>query len=467
MTRRPLASRERGTRRADLVYFAMRIPLLLIALGSPVMAQYAAPAILSRGEAPGTMSATGNELRYSLTLSADYTNGLLSTLTTAAQPTLPDRAAFGGGVVIGLNGMHNWEHTQFGLDYSGSFKNYTEATRNSGRSQGLAMSLTHQFSPHVVFSLRESAGIFTRFLPATASLNSAVAFDPSQSYIPGEEFGDERTIFSSTQANLIVQQTSRLSFDLGTTYFINNRKSSTLYGTYGQSETGDLQYRLSPHVTVGAGYDFVHYGYSRAFGGAYVHGGTFSASWRVNQTTELSIYGGPSRVESSFLKNVPFDPAVLAILCPPGFPCDLGAGTVISHNVEWVPTFGARLSRSFERGVVNFSAGEAVTPGNGLFLTSKSITATAGYGYTGLRDWSANISANYASSDSLGSVAGRYGQWGGQFRLSRRITGSVSVVSSFTALQYDSGAYAGYNRLIYTASIGLGFSSGERPVRLF
>jgi hypothetical protein len=51
--------------------------------------------------------------------------------------------------------------------------------------------------------------------------------------------------------------------------------------------------------------------------------------------------------------------------------------------------------------------------------------------------------------------------------MSRQIVKSLSFVSSFSATQYQSGSFNAYNRLIYTASVGIGFSSKKIPVRFF
>ena len=174
-------------------------------------------------------------------------------------------------------------------------------------------------------------------------------------------------------------------------------------------------------------------------------------------------------MESTFLQTVPIDPNVLAILCPPSLvsACPLTGTTVVSNTLLWAPNFGVRLSRSFQRGVAYVSAGESITPGNGLFLTSRMATAMAGYGYSGLRKWSLGLSVSYSTALSLGNVTGNYGQVTGSYSMSRQIVKSLSFVSSFSATQYQSGSFNAYNRLIYTASVGIGFSSKKIPVRFF
>src|ERR1700760_3233809 len=51
--------------------------VVLVGLAVPAWAQYAGPAILSRGEAPAAMTAPSVDFVFSLQLSANYTNGLV------------------------------------------------------------------------------------------------------------------------------------------------------------------------------------------------------------------------------------------------------------------------------------------------------------------------------------------------------------------------------------------------------
>ena len=149
---------------------------------------------------------------------------------------------------------------------------------------------------------------------------------------------------------------------------------------------------------------------------------------------EVTGYGGFARAESKFLQGVPIDPALAALI-------GLTTGTVISHSILWHPTYNVRLSRSFQRGVAFVESGYSTTPGNGLFLTSTALTATAGYSSYG--DYSGNLSA------------------------SRRLGRAMSLTFSGSAMQYQSTSFTGYNRLTYSVTCGLAFSPGNIPLRVW
>src|SRR5208283_2105001 len=154
-------------------------------------------------------------------------------------------------------------------------------------------------------------------------------FDPSQSSIPASDFYYTRTIYSTTQADLVIQKSTRLSFDLGGGLFINRFASSALYGVTGEDARGDVQYRLSRRATIGANYSFTHYSYNGLFGASNFHrfSGTyatrFSASW------EFTGYAGVTRAESEFPQLVTLDPVIAALL-------GITQGYVVTHRVNWL-----------------------------------------------------------------------------------------------------------------------------------
>jgi hypothetical protein len=437
----------------------------MFALALPVCAQYAGPAILSRGEAPAALNVPSVDFAISLSLGAAYTDGLIG-ITANNQENLVRQGSYGGSATVGLSGSHSWKHTHIGLAYSGGVSEYAGAPI-TGISQGASIGLSHQFSRHISFHVSESAGWFTMFPPATVSLNSSVPFDPSQSNIPTTDFYDNRTIYSTTSAGVTYQASSRLSISVGGGYFTDLRRSAALYSAAGESASGDMQYRLSSKVTIGGGYGFSHYGYSNGIGSSFIHSATASLSARFSRWTEFSFFGGASVVSSTFLEQVPILPAVLQLLCPPNSTCNLAPTSVNGNNSLWAPDFGARLSRTFQRGAVYLSAGESITPGNGLFLTSRAETASAGYGYSGLKKWSLSAGISYVRALSLGNIQGAYGQVSGSLSTSHQLVSHISFVASVNATQYQSATFTAYNHFIYSVSAGLGWSSKNIPVRFF
>ena len=99
------------------------------------------------------------------------------------------------------------------------------------------------------------------------------------------------------------------------------------------------------------------------------------------------------------MEIVPIDPAIAAVI-------GISSAQRVSYQKNYMPNIAARLSKIVPRGTVFASVSNAIDPGNGLFLTSTSLTAGAGYSYTGLRRWAITAGVNYDRSTSEGNVLG-------------------------------------------------------------
>lgn len=432
--------------------------LTCLSIAAPVFAQYAGPAILSRGEAPAAMSAPQIDFRPFLTVTGTYDTGLAG-VSVNSQGQLASSSSYGMQYTGGVSGIHSWKHTKLSLNYVGAYNQYLQNTFYDSSNQSLALGLYHQFSRRFALNLRESAGMFSQNY-TTLGLAQTVPFDSSQSYLPVTDFYDNRTIYSTTQADVIYQKNARLSFDFGGDEFINRRRSAALYSASGQSARADVQYRLTRRTSVGAQYNYTRYVYRNILGSTDAHSSVVTLSTRLSHWWEFSAFGGVTRVENRFEQEVALDPAVAALL---GY----ATAPQLLYKVSYVPTFSARLSRTFHRGVFWVSGARAVTPGNGLFLTSTMITAGSGYTYTGLRRWSFTGQVFYERGDSLGNLVGTYGDISGGLSLSRQIVKSLSFVAGADVRRYQSPTYTQYNRDVYDAHIGLGWSPGAIPLRLW
>jgi hypothetical protein len=287
-----------------------------------------------------------------------------------------------------------------------------------------------------------------------------VPFDPSTTEAPTTDFFDNRTLYLSTQANLIFRKTARLSFSMGGGGFLIHRSSSALYGATGASAHGDVQYRLTRRSTIGVNYTFTHYDYIGVLSTSDMHGVSGVYSVRLGRSMEFSGSAGIFRVETRFIQNVPVDPVIAALIGTP-------EGTVVLDRVDNLVSGRGRLSRTFPKGVAYISGGRAVTPGNGLFLTSVTDTVTAGYNYTGIRRWSLGVNAGYNRADSIGNVLGSYGGSNATVTASRQIVRNVHGIVSVSARKYSSVDFSLYNRFLYDVRVGVGYSPGNIPLRIW
>ena len=82
-------------------------------------------------------------------------------------------------------------------------------------------------------------------------------------------------------------------------------------------------------------------------------------------------------------------------------------------------------------------------------------------------DWSATLSATYNRSRSILGILGQYDSASGNARLSRKIRGSLHLVMGYSIRRYGSETYSNYGRLVHEGTVGLGFTPGEIPLRIW
>lgn len=432
--------------------------LLLVLATAPANAQYGGPALLGRGEAPAAMAAPQVSFRPFVQLGATFDTGLAGVALTS-NGDLGTFRSFGARVAWGVSGSHSWRHTTIGIDYRGSIFRRTQQTSFDSINQSLLLGVTHDVTRHVRTAVNAAIGTFARDF-GMAGLAQTVPFDPITAYIPRTDFFDNRTNYMSTSANLVVQKTARLSFGLGGTAFLARRRSQALAGTNGAGAKADVHYRLSRRSTIGGFYDYARFFFTRTDSSTDLHSFSFAYAARLSRWWEFSGYGGVMHMESKYVQPIAIDPVVAEIL-------GITNSFQIVHRIRWNPSYAGRISRTFSRGVAYASAARSVTPGNGLFLTSDVTMLMGGYSYTGLRRWSLSATAMSSRSKSLVNVRGGYNSTGGGVSMSRKLISSLHLTGNYTLRQYQSSDFTKYNRLIHTASIGLGFTPGEVPLRVW
>ncbi len=432
--------------------------LALLSVAVPGFAQYAGPAILTRGEAPAAMSAPEIRFRPFVEITAVYDTGLAG-VAVNNQGDLANSSSYGLNFAWGVSGTHSWRRTKVGLEYRGSIDHYFQQTFYDSLNQSMLLGISHRLTRRATFTLNTGAGTYSRDF-GLAALPQTVPFDPSTIYIPTTDFFDNRTYYLTTQGNLSLQKTARLSFNIGGLGFLNRRRSSALYGVVGAGAVGDVQYRISRQTTIGAGYGYQHYEFNRILGGTDVHMLSFAFARRLTRWTEFSGFAGAARGETKFLQVVQISPIIAALL-------GITTSTQIVHNIFWEPNVSGRLSRTFHTGVLYVAGGHEITPGNGLFLTSATTSVFGGYSYTGLRRWSFGTQVAYSRADSFGNIQGGYGSESIGLSVSRQIIHSVHFLASYSARHYDSPDFSKYNRFIHNVRIGLGFAPGDVPLRIW
>jgi hypothetical protein len=422
----------------------------------PPPAEYGGPAILSRG---GVSSLTSPQksirFRPFLSLTASYDTGITPVVLNT-NGKIPDDASIGGDAEAGLLGFHRFKTASLGLDYRGSYHHYAKNSYYNGSDQSLSLVYSKQATRRLQFTLREAAGILNRSFTANGEIQ---LLDPAFLNVPNNELFDGRTLYLNTAGNLTYQKTARLSFNFGADGFLIRRRSSALYGVTGYRARSDFAYRLTRYATMGAAYEFTHFEYTKGFGATDVHTIQLVESFRLGRRWELAMALGGARVETLGLTRVTIDPVIAEIL-------GRNVGVEAVYHLNWVPSASANLTRKFRRAALTFGYSNGVTPGNGLYLTSRQQGATASFTYSGIRRVNIGVDGGYSSLGSLGQALGKYTGYIGGGGLTYNLTKSVHFITRYDYRHYGVDQTT-FNRDSYRASMGFGFSPGDVPLSLW
>ena len=417
---------------------------------------YAGPSILSRdksliGERGGKLI----DFRYYGDITGVYDSGL-TPLVVNPQGNVPSYGAYGVEVGFGVIGSKTWVHDKLSVEYRGAYRDYTNHTFFNGTDQFLNLAYSHVLSRHITLDLKETAG-------TTSLANGGFAYLPLTNTdlfaVPTSQLFDLRTKFLQSRVDLVWQKTARLSFGFGGEGFIVRQGSLALAGLDGYSARANVAYRITRRQTLSGSYAYTHFDFQREFGFAKMQSIGLGYSIGVSRRWDFSLQGGGIRVDTSGLQQVPIDPAIAIIV-------GQNYAIVTFARVLYAPMADARLIRRFDRSAITLSYSMGVTPGNGVYLTSRQNVGSASYSYTGYRRLAASMYASYGTMTAVGQTLGQLSDFlagaGGTYKLGRAI---------HVEMRYDFRHYTTQNSFYMKDSsrvtVGLAFSPGSTPLAIF
>jgi hypothetical protein len=433
------------------------------AAGAVEAPDYTGPAILSRGFALSSPSIPVNQpFRVFGGISALYDSGLLGAYV---QNGVVNSVAAGGVDINWGASMKRYRRRSiFDLNYGGHYYDYFGSSKYNGQDESLAAGYTVQFSPRWTVGVRETAGLNSN---TTSVLNSTAISDVSTAsativVAPNTEAFDTRTYYATTSGNMAYQLTPRLSFSVNGAYFLVNRDSLYLANTTGYQTGGDISYRITRRQTLGVYYSHSEFSYTKIFGDSNADSLGMNYSISLDRVTDLSIRGGVTRYDSQTLNTVVPNPLVQAVL-------GIQAGVEKDYIVGYVPDVTVTLNRRLRNSSLGATFTEGIAPGNGLVLTSKSQGESVFWNLPTFRKYAAQFGAGRTTLSGYANGNGSAGSFVGyfvRFSLSRPVT---RVITSFLNLDYRKNTFAGtlFDQNEYRVSIGLRFSPGEGPIKLW
>jgi len=418
---------------------------------------YQGPSILSRdksliGERGGKLL----DFRYYAEVTGVFDSGLVPLITNAQGNLVNVGGAYGVETGFGVIGTRRWKRDKLSLEYKGAYRQYSIANVTQGLDQFLNLAYSRRVTERLTLDLKEIAG--------TSSLaNGSFSYLPLTNTdlfaLPANELFDIRTNFAQSRVDATWQQTARLSFGFGGEGFVVRRSSLLLAGLNGYDARANAAYRLTSRETLTGDYNYAYYDFQRAFGNSRLQSVSLGYSIGLSRRYDFSLRAGGIRIDSLGITQVAIDPAIAAIVGE-------NYANVTSARTNYAPLAEARALRRFDRSSLMVAYAMGVSPGNGVYLTSRQTSATAGYSYTGYRRWTFALNSGYSELSSIGQTLGKYTNVQGG-------TGVTYKVGRETHIQfrYDYRHYTTQNTIYQKdsnrVSLGLAFSPGETPLAIW
>jgi len=414
-------------------------------------------AILGIPGAPLGRSGIGapESFRYYLSLNGRYdtdVGGAVEEVDLSAD----SEARIGGDAGWGVIGVRQRARDMFSLDYHGSYRYYSRDPGRSGDSHQFSLNYVRLLTSRTQIYIAPSVG---RYSYATAGYRNPLGYDPLDEFAdPTAEAFDIRTDSFAAAGGLSHQLSRTLSFGLNGSGYVVRREDPRFLDSQGTSAGASLSKALGPTVSIGGAYRFSYFFFLNGYGETQVHSASFTYRQQLTEYWTFNLSIGASRIETDRLESVAVDPIVAAIT---------GQKTLLqaANRITTRPTGGATLYRRFERASLSFHYRRGVDPGNGFRMTS--LYDGGGVSYSYLATQKLNIGLNLSVSrriDHLDDV-GEYDSYGGGVGLVYQLWRFIHFSARVDARRWK--VRDEFERTRVSASIGLTFSPGERPLSLF
>jgi hypothetical protein len=241
---------------------------------------------------------------------------------------------------------------------------------------------------------------------------------------------------------------------------IIRRQSSALVGTEGYGAFGSISYRLTRMSSVSLNYGWNHYDYTHQFGEATINELLAGYARQLSRRWSTELMGGAYRVDTEGLVSLPADPAIVALF---------GQTSVTERYFARVyyPAVTAKLKGNFRRYGVTFAYARRPSPGNGVYLASRSQAGSGSVSYTGLRNWNLGANVYYTQLASVAQKIGHYNMVsagvGGSHRMYRNLNATFRADWRDWQVNPSTGNY----RPSYRVQLGVAWSPSDLPLSLW
>jgi hypothetical protein len=430
---------------------------LVASIADAQVGDYLGPSIMSQGASNvGTRGGQTVDLRFFANVDAIYDTGLVPLATDTTGKLVNPGGLFGVEGQVGGYGTHTWRTASLSLDYKGNFRHYDQSSFD-GSDQQLMLGYTYQKSKRLKFDFQGLVGTYALgFGSVTSQTITEGSLNPSTNIL-----FDNRSTFFQGGMDVTYVLSARNSFIVGGQGFDVLRHSDALVGMHGYTLRGAFEHRLSKNSAVGLVYTHDHYDFPKAFGESTNEGLQlgFNTTFDRRRWT-LRVLGGIVQSEVEGLQTVTLDPVIANIL---------GIATTVQtyYTKTYVPSGSAELTRRFKSSSLSFNYSRGISPGNGVYLTSKQELGGASYTYTGVHKTSLTLIGLYNSLGSLGQTLAPYKYFSGGASASYAVSRALHLTARFDSRYQDITQLGTFQKSSYRASIGVAFSPGDIPLTLW
>ena len=419
----------------------------------PSPSDYLGPEVLSRGAGNiGQRAGRDVDLRFFGNVMGIYDTGLHPVSVDSTGALTEVDGLYGVEAGLGGYGQHNFRHGRLGLDYQGSYRHYQQNQAFNGANQQLVLGYTWLKSRRIIFSFQQSAGTSAYANSLTIGVPPA---DPEAVDSTALLF-DNRTDYIGTTVYMTYVASPRTSYTIGGNFNRIFRQSDALVGLLGYGARGSIEHRLSSQTSVGVAYDHTHYEFPGSFGGSDMDNFTGSFNRRFGRSWNLALSAGIYHSQVAGLTQINLEPAIALIL-------GVNHIAVPFYQTNLVPSGKAALQRFFRYATWGVSYERFVSPGNGVYLTSRRQRADMDFSYTGIRRWSFSAHAAYGSLSSLGQSLEPYSQYEAGAEASYSLTKAFHIAAGYAARHQEINL-TGFNHNATRTTLSIVFSPGNIPI---
>lgn len=303
----------------------------------------------------------------------DYTNNY-----TAGAAHALFGSVFGGGATA----THEWANSALSFNYRGDYRTQEQAYLPGGVEQTGSFSYRIVLTRRLTLSFAASGGTYP-----TGSLVVEPTTTVTQQFAQTSPIASDFKFLAGT-ATLGYRQTRRLSYEFSGTYTLSRYTGPYGFGNNAIIGSATALYQLSPRTIVSGTIQNSAYQYQHNAGSALLNTGYLTLSHSTRSHWSFGVSGGVTHNHAEGTYPVTVDLKIGPIILP----VTLFGHYNVSSNI---PYWAASASRNFKHSVASFSASESVTPGNGIFLASKTFGVGGLYSYSWRRssisaigDWS-------------------------------------------------------------------------------